>query len=39
MLFIYFGPIYILCKIYLNIIEIYVYLNKLKSIVCYQAHK
>jgi len=30
---------YILCAIYLNIIEIYLYLNKLESIACYLAHK
>jgi len=30
---------YILCAIYLNIIETYAYLNKLGSIFCYLAHK
>jgi len=30
---------YIFCTIYLNIIEIYVYLNKLGSIACYLAQK
>jgi len=39
MLFIYFSTIDILCAIYLNIIEIYLYLNKLGSIACYLAHK
>jgi len=34
-----FGTIYNLCAIYLNVIEIYVYLNKLESIVCYLVHK
>jgi len=38
-LFIYFDTIYILCAIYLNIIEIYVYLNKIGSIACYLAHE
>jgi len=30
---------YILCVIFLNTIEIYVFLNKLGSTVCYLAHK
>jgi len=35
-----FGTIYyILYAMYLNIIEIYVYLNKLGSIACYLAYK
>jgi len=34
-----FGTIYNLCAIYLNVIEIYVYLNKLESIVCFLADK
>jgi len=38
-LFIYLGTIYILCAIYLNIIEIYVYFNKFGPIACYLAHK
>jgi len=38
-LFILVQYIFILCAIYLNIIEISVYLNKLGLIACYLAHK
>jgi len=30
-IYIYFGTMYTLCAIYLNIIEIYLYLNKIQS--------
>jgi len=34
-----FCAVYILCGSYLNIIQVKVYLNKLRSIICYLAHK
>jgi len=38
-IYLFWYNIYIVCAIYLNIIEINVYLNELGSIFCYLAHK